>query len=164
MGGHYASQTELAPLSAERRLTVSSLFAASEYCWLSVTRERRRINDRMRIFHALAAVLVVLGCGSPNGETGAGGVAGRGLRCNAPADCGLNTVEMTRTCDDGACGHVDHPLGMCPNGLMCDENEFCYRDPAFASKPEMGGVCVPDRCNGGGECLLEDGGIILIET
>ncbi|MGB5811651.1 MAG: hypothetical protein WBG86_14030 [Polyangiales bacterium] len=116
---------------------------------------------------ACLGAILASGCGSgelatAGGQSGGGGTGGAAPQCVTPADCGFNTVEMTRTCDLGECGHVDHPRGLCPDGLPCNEDEFCYVDASFAD-PDMQGVCVPDRCEGGGECVLDDGGVILIE-
>lgn len=109
------------------------------------------------------------GAGGFNGEGGAGGFGGEGGvggfggggGCETPADCGYNTVEMSWHCFGGECSHSDHPRGICPDGLPCAADEFCYRGD---QPPEYGGVCVPDRCSEGGDCLLDDGGIIYIEV
>jgi len=83
-------------------------------------------------------------------------------QCAVPAHCGFNTVEMTLVCDDGRCSHADHPRGLCFGDGECDEFELCYLDPRFAGPTEIGGVCVPERCDLGEVCPLEDGGVIAL--
>jgi len=109
------------------------------------------------------------GGGGFGGEGGGGGTGasagfGGGGECETPADCGYNTVDMVWFCNDGWCDHGDNPWGLCPDGPPCQDDEFCYFDPILSDPPEDGGLCVPNRCAVGGDCILDDGGIIYIET
>ena len=80
--------------------------------------------------------------------------------CRVAADCGYDTVDSVWSCNSGTCFQGDGVANPCMEDTDCPAEAFCYLDPGLNRDL---GVCVPERCRSGGDCPLDDGGIIFID-
>ena len=80
--------------------------------------------------------------------------------CSVAADCGYNTVDSEWSCNSGSCFQSDGVENPCMDDTGCPSADFCYLDPELNRDL---GVCVPEQCRSGGDCPLDDGGIIFID-